>query len=623
MAGVLRRSSATLAVTTRSSHTKLAVATRALPTLRARTLSTTAPAGDSGDDAKQQRLGVTTRHPGGVPDFIHKWGPGPFRATGYALAASTLGAFGLSYLNELSHVVPVVVGALTAGYWTVGLNDMQQRHQALRRNFPVLIHVRYLLESVRPEIQQYLIESDTEAAPYSREMRTLIYQRSKGLPDTTALGTKRNVYAEGHEWAAHSMFPLHLEVGSGVERVTVGGSACTQPYSASIFNISAMSYGALSGNAVSALNKGAALAGCYHNTGEGGIAKFHKLGGDIVWNVGTGYFACGKSLPDGTRAFDPDLFAKNAALDCVKMIEIKMSQGAKPGHGGLLTAAKITPVIAEARGLGPPPYVDCNSPPSHSAFKSPMGCLRFVATLRELSGGKPIGLKLCVGQPKEVAALVHAMAESGITPDFITVDGAEGGTGAAPLEFQNSVGFPLAEGLRLVDSLLVGAGVRDEIKLIASGKVYNGFSLVRTLAYGADITNAARAYMFSLGCIQALQCNSNKCPTGITTQDPALESGLDVDTKAERVANLHGSTVKAALEIVGALGLTDPREVKPSHIFKRQSGVHTRSFDQLHENSFPVLTRPGVLIEDPEAVPKQLRDWWIQGGELHRATSHL
>jgi len=572
----------------------------------------------------QQRLGTSTRHTGGVPDFIHQWSPGAFRKTGYGLVVMTAGSCGLSLVGELSHGWPLVVGALTAGFWSIGLNDIAQTHQALRRNFPVLIHFRYLLESIRPEIQQYLIESDSEAVPYSREMRTLIYQRSKGLPDTTALGTKRNVYAEGHEWAAHSMFPKHIDPAGPASRVRIGGSACSVPYEASIFNVSAMSYGALSGAAISALNQGAQLAGCYHNTGEGGISKFHKQGGDIVWNVGTGYFACGRSTSDGTRVFDPELFAQNAALPSVKMIEIKLSQGAKPGHGGLLTAAKITPTIAEARGLGPPPYVDCNSPPSHSAFGSAQGCLQFVQQLRELSGGKPIGMKLCVGQPAEAAALVHAMVQSGIVPDFMTIDGAEGGTGAAPLEFQNSVGFPLAEGLRLVDSLLVGAGLRQEVKLIASGKVYNGFSLVRTLAHGADVTAAARAFMFSLGCIQALQCNSNKCPTGITTQNPALESGLDVPSKSTRVAAFHQATVKAALEIVGALGVSHPSEVTAAHLYRRESGLKIKSFGQLNAGSFPTLTKSGALLDETEAaVPEQLRRWWDEGGELHRATCHL
>ena len=394
----------------------------------------------------EQKINVNTRNvSGGVPDFIHLWGPGPFRKVGYGLVAATIGSIGLSVVHEFNHLVPLLAGAITAGYWYCGLSDLDCKHQALRRNFPVLIHFRYLLESVRPEIQQYLIEDDAAALPFSREMRTLIYQRSKGLPDTTALGTKRNVYAEGHEWAAHSMFPVHVDADGSAARVRIGGKACRQPYEASIFNVSAMSYGALSGNAISALNLGAELAGCYHNTGEGGISKFHKLGGDIVWNVGTGYFACGTSGPDGRRLFNPELFTENAMLPAVKMIEIKLSQGAKPGHGGLLTAAKITPALAEARGLGEPPYVDCNSPPSHSAFSSARGCMQFVQQLRDLSGGKPVGMKMCVGQPAEVAALVHAMLDTGITPDFITIDGAEGGTGAAPLEFQNSVGFPLAE----------------------------------------------------------------------------------------------------------------------------------------------------------------------------------
>jgi glutamate synthase domain-containing protein 2 len=470
-----------------------------------------------------QKLGMSTRHPGGVPDFIEKWGPGPFRHVGFGLVAASVGSFGLVWLHEVGHIFPVLLSGATAGYWVLGLRDLAQQHQALRRNFPVLIHVRYLLESIRPEIQQYLIESDEAAVPYSREMRSIIYQRSKGLPDTRALGTKRNVYLEGHEWAAHSMFPVH--VSEEQSRVCIGGPACAQPYSASILNISAMSYGALSGNAVSALNDGAAKAGCYHNTGEGGISKFHKRGADITWNIGTGYFACGGTRSGGERCFDAEMFAENAALDQVKMIEIKLSQGAKPAHGGVLPAAKITPAIAEARGLGEPPYADCNSPPRHSAFGSAMGLMRFVQQLRERSGGKPVGIKLCVGQPEELACLVHAMVDSGVTPDFITIDGAEGGTGAAPLEFQNSLGFPLAEGVRLVDSFLVGAGLRDDVKLIGSGKVYSGFSLVRTLAHGADLTNAARSFMFSLGCIQALKCNANTCPTGITTQNPDLESG--------------------------------------------------------------------------------------------------
>jgi len=568
---------------------------------------------------------MTTRHAGGVPDFIEHWGPEPFRRTGYALVAATLGSCALSLYHEVGHIFPVILGGLTAGYWTIGISDLNQKHQALRRNFPVLIHIRYLLESIRPEIQQYLIESDEEAVPYSREMRSIIYQRSKALPDTRALGTKRNVYSEGHEWAAHSMFPQHVDPATA-GRVRVGGKDCQQPYEASLLNISAMSYGALSGNAVSALNLGAKEAGCYHNTGEGGISKFHRLGADIVWNVGTGYFACGMSVGSGgRRVFDPEQFKENASREEVRMIEIKLSQGAKPAHGGVLPAAKITPVIAEARGLGPPPYSDCNSPPSHSAFASPAGLMRFISELRALSSGKPIGFKMCVGQPHELAALVHAMVDSGVTPDFITVDGAEGGTGAAPLEFQNSVGFPLAEGLRLVDSLLVGANLRNEVKIIGSGKVYNGFSLIRTLAHGADLTNAARSFMFSLGCIQALKCNSNTCPTGITTQDPALMSGLDVPSKADRVANFHRATVHAALEIVGAVGVTRPSEITPRHLYRRESGFKAMDYEQLAKEYFPVVREPGLLLSDDglAKTPKQLRHWWAEGGKLHERTRHL
>jgi len=564
---------------------------------------------------------MTTRHSGGIPDFIEMWGPAPFYRTGCALIAATGSLVAtMGFHGEMQFFSLLAMSGLTSAYWVIGLSDLRQKHQALRRNFPVLIHFRYVLESVRPEIQQYLIEPDELKNPFSREMRSIIYQRSKGLPDTRALGTKRDVYSEGHEWAAHSLWPVH--VGAESARVSVGGAECAQPYSASLLNISAMSYGALSGNAISALNLGAKGAGCYHNTGEGGISRFHLLGADITWNVGTGYFACGDSrASDGARIFNPDMFAENSRRPAVKMIELKLSQGAKPAHGGVLPAAKITAAIAEARGLGEPPYVDCNSPPRHSAFSSPAGLCHFVQRLRELSGGKPVGFKLCIGQPEEFAALVHAMLDTGITPDFITVDGAEGGTGAAPLEFQNSLGTPLAEGVRLVDAMLMGSNLRERVTVIGSGKVYNGFSLVRTLAHGADLTNAARAFMFSLGCIQALKCNSNTCPTGITTQDPDLESGLDIDSKAERIVNFHKATVEATLEIVGALGLSSPSEIRAQHLYRRESGFKTRTFADLGSDYFPILRdSPGVLLrpENSDAIPAQFRRWWEVGGEIHR-----
>jgi len=331
---------------------------------------------------------------------------------------------------------------------------------------------RYFLEGIRPEIQQYLIEPEDNAAPYSRAMRNTIYQRAKMKvgTDTHSLGTRRDVYKPGYEWASHSMFPAPM-CSIEESRVQIGGDQVTQKYSASLLNISAMSYGALSGNAISALNLGAKAGGFYHNTGEGGISKYHLLGADVVWNVGTGYFACGKTVAGGQRVFDPDLFIANATKPEIKMIEVKLSQGAKPSHGGILPAAKITETIAHARGLGPPPWTDCISPPRHSAFQTPSGLMRFVARLRELAGGKPVGFKLCVGQPSELAALCHAMLDTGITPDFITVDGGEGGTGAAPSEFQDSLGMPARDGLRLLNSLLIGCNLRDKVTIIVAGKV--------------------------------------------------------------------------------------------------------------------------------------------------------
>lgn len=416
------------------------------------------------------------------------------------------------------------------------------------------------------------------------------------------------------------MFPVAADAVE--DRVRIGGRACLKPYSASLLNVSAMSFGALSATAIEALNRGAAAGDFYHNTGEGGISRFHDSGGDLVWNVGTGYFGCGTTVDDaGTRAFCGDQFAANATRDCVKMIEIKLSQGAKPAHGGILPAAKITPVIAEARGLGPGPWIDCASPPRHSAFASPAELVAFVARLRELSGGKPIGVKLCVGQPHEFAALCHAMVDGGCAPDFVTVDGTEGGTGAAPPEFQDSVGMPLAEGLRVVDGFLTGAGLRDEVSVVAAGKIYNGFSLVRTLALGADATNCARAMMFSLGCIQALKCNTNTCPTGIATQDDRLASNLHVPTKAERVANFHRATVHAAKEIIGAVGATRGRDVSQDMIFKRDSGVHVKSLAEVHDKYFAPL-RPGQLLSDDglAACSSKMKDWWLEGGRLHRAS---
>jgi glutamate synthase domain-containing protein 2 len=391
---------------------------------------------------------------------------------------------------------------------------------------------------IRPELRQYIVEADNDGRPYDRLHRSQIYQRAKNVDDTMPFGTRRNVYDVHHEWACHSMWPVEI-ASEDAKRYTIGSTAfgTTQPYSASVLNISAMSYGAISDNAIVALNTGARYGNFYHNTGEGGVSRFHlEGGGDIVWNIGTGYFGCGASGNGSERIFDPSMFQSTieAGRDCIKMIEIKLSQGAKPGHGGLLPKAKVTQEIAAARRIEFPPTSDCHSPAAHSAFRNPHELVAFIVKLRTLSGGLPVGIKLCVGDLGDIAALCKAIVESGNGPDFITVDGAEGGTGAAPQELSNSVGLPLEEGLVVVRNMLVGSGLKDKIAINASGRVTTGFSIVRTIALGADITCAARAFMMSLGCIQALKCNTNKCPTGIATLNKDLMYGLDPVQKSVR-----------------------------------------------------------------------------------------
>ena len=465
-----------------------------------------------------------------------------------------------------------------------GVADMLQTRHAVRRNFPLIGHGRYLLEQIRPEINQYFIESNSDGRPFSRNDRSVVYQRAKGELDTLPFGTQRDVYAAGYEWINHSLAPVHPD--PACSRVRVGGDACAQPYEASILNVSAMSYGSLSRNAILALNGGAKLGGFAHNTGEGGLSPYHlEPGGDVVWQIGTGYFSC--RTPDGH--FSVDEFVKRATLPNVKMIEVKLSQGAKPGHGGILPAAKLTPEIAEIRGV--PLGQDVLSPPAHTAFSTPIGLLRFLQTLREASGGKPVGFKLCVGKRHEFFGIVKAMLESGIRPDFITVDGGEGGTGAAPMEFSDSVGTPLNDGLAFVHNALVGANVRDGIRLIASGKVNTGFQIATKVALGADMCNAARARMFALGCIQALRCNSNQCPTGVATQNPQLVEGLHVGDKTTRVARYHRETVKSFFEVIGAAGFQRPAELKPWFVMRRVGAGEVRTFHEL----YPTL-EPGVLL---------------------------
>jgi glutamate synthase domain-containing protein 2 len=426
---------------------------------------------------------------------------------------------------EKAWIVALVFGLLTV----VGIVDLIQRRHSIQRNYPVIGHIRWMVEFVRPEIRQYLIEADQDAAPFSRSQRALVYQRAKGEPGERPFGTLLDVYRDGYEFIAHSMSP-QLGADPASFRIRIGNEQCARPYSASVFNISAMSFGSLSANAIRALNKGAKLGGFSHDTGEGSISAYHReFGGDIVWEVASGYFGC--RGPDGR--FDPDRFAAQATTDQVKMIEIKLSQGAKPGHGGVLPAPKVSKEISETRGV--PMGVDCVSPPRHSAFSTPLELMDFIGQLRRLSGGKPVGFKLCIGHPWEFMAIVKAMLQTGVYPDFIVVDGAEGGTGAAPTEFSDHIGAPMREGLLFVNNVLVGAGVRDKIKVGVAGKIVSAFDIASVLAIGADWANAARGYMFALGCVQSLSCNTNRCPTGVATQDKVRQRALDVPDKGERV----------------------------------------------------------------------------------------
>lgn len=471
-----------------------------------------------------------------------------------------------------------------------GFYDMIQKKHAILRNFPVLGNFRYFFELIRPEIYQYFVESDTDGVPFSRAKRSVVYQRAKKVRDTVPFGTLENVYQVGYEWVNHSLKPHHLEPQA--MSVTVGGPDCTQPYACSLLNISAMSFGSLSRNATLALSAGAKIGGFAHNTGEGGISPYHlEGGGDLIWQIGTGYFGCRK--PDGS--FCPDTFRERASHPNVKMIELKLSQGAKPGHGGILPAAKVTKEIAEIRNV--PMGKDVLSPPHHKAFSTPIEMMHFIAQLRELSDGKPIGIKLCIGKRREFLSLCKAMLETGTAPDFIAVDGGEGGTGAAPLEFSNHVGAPLLESLIFVHNALVGFALRDEIRVFSSGKITTGFDMVRRFALGADICYSARAMMLALGCIQALKCNTNHCPVGVATQDEHLQVGLVVSDKKQRVANYHKATLESACEIMGAMGIDRPADLHPWHIMRRTSPTEIKHYGEIFE-----FLQKGDLLQDP--LPK-------------------
>jgi len=457
-------------------------------------------------------------------------------------------------------ILPFLGFAVLAG---MGIYDITQTKHSILRNYPVLGHMRFFFEGIRPEIRQYLIESDQDEEPFSRDDRSLVYQRAKGQEDARPFGTRQRVYDAGYSWITHSVQPVHIDDFDF--RVTVGGPQCSKPYSASIYNISAMSFGSLSANAIEALNTGAKLGGFAHDTGEGSVSRYHKAGGgDLIYQLASGYF--GSRAADGS--FDPEKFRETASLDQVKMIELKLSQGAKPGHGGMLPASKISPEIAEARGV--PMGQDCVSPAAHSAFSNPIEMMEFIGQLRELSGGKPVGFKLCIGHRREFMCMVKAMLKTGITPDFIVVDGTEGGTGAAPVEFSNHVGMPMIEGLTFVHNTLRGAGLRRDIKIGAAGKVVSAFDIARALAMGADWCNAARGFMFAIGCIQAQACHTNHCPVGVATQDKSRMRALDVPHKSERVARFHRNTMKALAEMTGAAGLDHPSNFLPYHLMLRQ-----------------------------------------------------
>ena len=500
-------------------------------------------------------------------------------------------------LAALASVWPPILWSLVvlAPLYLLGLADSLQSRHAVKRNFPVIGHFRYLLEMIRPEINQYFIESDLDGRPFGRDQRSVAYQRSKSVTETVPFGTQRDVYLDGYEWINHSFAARHPT--GPAPRVQIGAEQCAKPYDASMLNISAMSFGSLSKTAIEALSHGARIGGFYHNTGEGGVSPYHlDPGGDLVWQIGTGYFGCRSE--DGT--FHTERFAECASHEHVKMIELKLSQGAKPGHGGILPAAKITQEIAGIRGvvMGE----DVISPPSHSAFGSPQEMLDFLDRLRELSGGKPIGLKLCIGNPAEFLGLCMAMSRSGQHPDFLSIDGGEGGTGAAPIEFSDSMGAPLTEGLSLAHNALVGFDLRDGIKIIASGKIISGFQMAARLAGGADICSSARGFMFALGCIQARRCNSNHCPVGIATQDKGLVRGLVVSDKATRVADYQRNSVDAFRELLGAAGLNHPDELTPWHIHRRVDQTQVRSYGEIYE----VLER-GELLSPP--YPDNYREW--------------
>jgi glutamate synthase domain-containing protein 2 len=489
----------------------------------------------------------------------------------------------------------IVIAAIAALITLVGVYDLIQRRHSVLRNYPILGHARFLLESIRPELQQYFIERNTDGRPYDRDTRTGIYERAKGIKDEQAYGTERDVNEPGYEWLLQSI-DSH-DPPTEIARVRIGGPHCTKPYEMALLNVSGMSFGALSGAALTALNRGAAKGNFAHDTGEGGLTEHHLQGADVIWELGTAYF--GARTKDGD--FDAKQFAEKAANDAVKCVSLKLSQGAKPGIGGVLPGAKVTAEIADARAV--PKGETCVSPPGHRVFSTPRELVLFIARMRELADGKPTGFKLCVGLRHELLAICKAMLEEGITPDFIIVDGAEGGTGAAPAEYSDHVGVPLTEGLMSVHNALIGCGLRDRIKIGASGKVATGSDIVKRIAQGADYTNAARAMMMAVGCLQSQRCHTNQCPVGVATQDPKRSRALNIPDKTERVYNYQHATVAEAQRLIASMGLSGPEEVGPHHLMRRVDHINSSSYAELYE-----WLSPGQLLGD-DAPQAWSTDW--------------
>ena len=514
--------------------------------------------------------------------------------------------------------VLVVLGALTTlaaaiggpGWWVLlaivvlllclAVYDVTQKRHSILRNYPVLGHFRFLLEDIRPELQQYFIERNWDGRPFDRDVRSSIYQRAKDVKTEQPFGTERDVDEPGYEYLVHSTKPV--DVPEAEPRVSIGGPHCTQPYSMALMNVSAMSFGALSANAIMALNSGARLGGFAHDTGEGGLSTYHRQGGDLVWEIGSGYF--GARTEDGD--FDPARFRDTSADDQVKMVSLKLSQGAKPGIGGVLPGAKVTREIAEARGV--PAGEKCVSPSYHRVFSTPRELVLFVARMRELAGGKPAGFKLCVGSRIDFLAICKAMLAEGETPDFVVVDGGEGGTGAAPLEYEDHIGTPLTEGLMTVHNALVGVGLRDRVRIGASGKVATGIDVVKRMVQGADYTNSARAMMMAVGCIQAQTCHTNTCPVGVATQDPKRMRALDVGDKTQRVVRYQRQTVAQARQVLASMGLTGADQLRPSMLRRRVDHERVLSYADMFDHlapgellhSAPAGWRPDWELADPD-----------------------